>query len=161
MVGAPESPAPTPPGGPPSTFLSIDGGCSRIFSSASSALAPPEGPPSMFLSVDGGCSRITSSGTSRGPPSMFLSTDGGRSPTFSSNWPHLWIRSLSRCGPGGLCRYPKDRVTPYTSSKSRQGARRASTCCHISCSFGPHHPTEVGSGTTTCPAAPDLASLLR
>jgi hypothetical protein len=28
------------------------------------ALAPPEGPPSMFLSFDGGRSRIPSSGTS-------------------------------------------------------------------------------------------------
>jgi hypothetical protein len=36
MVGAPESPAPAPPGGPPSTFLSVDGGCSRIFSSGTS-----------------------------------------------------------------------------------------------------------------------------
>jgi hypothetical protein len=33
--------------------------------------------------------------------------------------------------------------------------------CHVSCSFVPHLPVEVGSGVATCPAAPDLASLLR
>jgi hypothetical protein len=33
--------------------------------------------------------------------------------------------------------------------------------CHIRCSFGPHLPAEVDSGATTCPAASDLASLLR
>jgi hypothetical protein len=43
----------------------------------------------------------------------------------------------------------------------RQGAVRASKRCHISCSFGPHLPTEVGSGAATCPAASDLTSLLR
>jgi hypothetical protein len=32
MVGTPRSPARAPPGGPPSTFLSVDGGHSRIFS---------------------------------------------------------------------------------------------------------------------------------
>jgi hypothetical protein len=35
-------------------------------------------------------------------------------------WPHPRVRSLSRGGPGGHCRYPKDRVTPHTSIKSRQ-----------------------------------------
>jgi hypothetical protein len=35
-------------------------------------------------------------------------------------WPHRWIRSLSRGGPGGHCRYPEDRVPPCTSFKSRQ-----------------------------------------
>jgi hypothetical protein len=34
-------------------------------------------------------------------------------------------------------------------------------CCHTSCGPGPHLPTEVGSGATTCPTTPDLASLLR
>jgi hypothetical protein len=36
-------------------------------------------------------------------------------------WPHLWVHSLSRGGPGGHCRYPVDRVPPHTSSKSRRG----------------------------------------
>jgi hypothetical protein len=58
-------------------------------------------------------------------------------------------------------RYPTDRVPPHTSSKSRQVAGSASTCCHVSCSFRSHLPTEVDSGTITCSAAPDLASLLR
>jgi hypothetical protein len=49
---------------------------------------------------------------------------------------------------------------PYTSSKSRQGARCASTWCHIICSFRPHLTTEVDSDATTCPAALDFTSLL-
>jgi hypothetical protein len=53
MVGAFGSLALTPPRGPLSMFLSVDGGCSRI-------------PPSMFLSNDGGRSGIPSSGTSQG-----------------------------------------------------------------------------------------------
>jgi hypothetical protein len=35
-------------------------------------------------------------------------------------WPDPRIRSLSRGGPGGHCRYPEDRVPPRTSIKSRQ-----------------------------------------
>jgi hypothetical protein len=77
------------------------------------------------------------------------------------NWPHLRVRSLSQGGPGGLYRYPENRVSLYTSFKSRQGPVRASMRYHVSCSFGPHLPAEVGSGATTCPAAPDHASLLR
>jgi hypothetical protein len=60
----------------------------------------------------------------------------------------------------GLYQYPEDRVPPHSSSKSRE-AGRASTRCHISCSFGPHLPVEVCSGATTCPTALDLVSLLR
>jgi hypothetical protein len=63
--------------------------------------------------------------------------------------------------PVGVCRHHEDRVPPHTSSKSRQGAGRVSTRCHISCSFGPHLPVEVGFGATTCPVAPNLTSLLR
>jgi hypothetical protein len=43
----------------------------------------------------------------------------------------------------------------------RQRVVRASKCCHVSCSFGPHLPAEVGFGAATCPAASDLTSLLR
>jgi hypothetical protein len=60
-----------------------------------------------------------------------------------------------------LWKYPEDRVPPHISSKSGQVAGCASTRCNINCSFGPHLPAEVGSGATTCPAAPDLTSLLR
>jgi hypothetical protein len=35
-------------------------------------------------------------------------------------WPHPWVHSLSRGGPGGHCRYPEDRVPLRTSFKSRQ-----------------------------------------
>jgi hypothetical protein len=45
--------------------------------------------------------------------------------------------------------------------KTGYGAWRASTRCHVSCSFRPHLPVEVGSSATTCPVAPDLTSLLR
>jgi hypothetical protein len=34
-------------------------------------------------------------------------------------------------------------------------------CRHVSHSFGPHLPTQEGSGAATCPTAPDPASLLR
>jgi hypothetical protein len=57
-----------------------------------------------------------------------------------------------------LCRYPKDRVPPHTSSKSRQGAGRVSTRCHASCSSGPRLPVEVGFGAATCLAAPSPAA---
>jgi hypothetical protein len=70
------------------------------------------------------------------------------------------VRWDSVC-PSENCRHPEDHVPPHTSSKSRQGAERASTRCHTSCSFGPHLPTDVGSGATTCHATPDLTSLLR
>jgi hypothetical protein len=55
----------------------------------------------------------------------------------------------------------EDQVPPHTSSKSRQGTGRASTRCHISCSFEPHLLAEVGSDAVMCPMALDLTSLLR
>jgi hypothetical protein len=84
MVGALGSTALAPPkGDPPLTFLSIDGECSRIYSSGTSQETrrrcflvlmvgaprrqhPPGVPPSKFLSVDGERSRIYSSSTSQG-----------------------------------------------------------------------------------------------
>jgi hypothetical protein len=33
-------------------------------------------------------------------------------------------------------------------------------CCHVSHSFGPRLPAQEGSGATTCPTAPNPASLL-
>jgi hypothetical protein len=62
MVGAPGSPAPAPPKGPPSIFFNVDGGCSWISISTRQG-----GPPSIFLSVDGGRFEISSSCTSNGP----------------------------------------------------------------------------------------------
>jgi hypothetical protein len=105
----------------------------------SSALAPPGGPLSTFLSVDGGRSWISSSGTSRGPPSMFLSVDGGRSRIFSSGtswipdgdrwWPLSEIPATPLKGPaidffnfsGGCCRTCRQHPPwglPSTSSTS-------------------------------------------
>jgi hypothetical protein len=50
---------------------------------------------------------------------------------------------------------------PRIQALSRQGAGHTSTRCHVSYTFGPHLPAEVGSGAATCPSALDLASLLR
>jgi hypothetical protein len=59
------------------------------------------------------------------------------------------------------CRYPADRVPSRTGLKTRQGAGRASMRCHVPYSSRPYLATEVGSGTATCPKAPDLSSRLR
>jgi hypothetical protein len=56
--------------------------------------------------------------------------------------------------------YPANRVPLYISLKSRQGAGRAPTCCHVPCSTEPYPPVKVGSGATTCPVAPDPASMI-
>jgi hypothetical protein len=148
-----------PPRGPSSTFLSVDGGRSPTFSSRSPALVPPRARRRCFLALMVGAPGSPAPTPPGGPPSTFLSVDGGRSRIFSSNWPYLWVHSLSQGGPGGLCRYLE--VPPHISSKSRQGAGHASTRCHVSCSFRPHLPVEVGSGAVTCPSAPVLASLMR
>jgi hypothetical protein len=77
MVGAPGSPTPTPPGGPPLTFLSVVGGRSRISVSIlpgarrqyflALVVGTPRSPtPSIFLSVGGGHSQISNSDTSQG-----------------------------------------------------------------------------------------------
>jgi hypothetical protein len=103
MVGAPGSPAPTPPRGTTVDVFYIDSGRSCISVSTSQgarrqcflalmvgalgslALTPPRGEPSTFLRVDGGCSRISSSGTSRGTSSMFftLMVDAPGSPALA------------------------------------------------------------------------------
>jgi hypothetical protein len=61
----------------------------------------------------------------------------------------------------GQCRYPADRIPPHAGFKSRQGARRASTRYHVLYSPRLCLPGEVGSSATTCPTAPDPASLSR
>jgi hypothetical protein len=69
-------------------------------------------------------------------------------------WPHPWVHSLSRGGPGGHCRYPEDRVPPRTSIKSRQcllppdwGQLRAATCPRGS---GSRLLARGSSGAATC-----------
>jgi hypothetical protein len=79
MVDAPGSTALARPGGPLSTFLSIDGERSRISSSDTS-----RGPAIDVSYVDCGHSRISSSGTSRGPVVDVSHIDGGRSRITSS-----------------------------------------------------------------------------
>jgi hypothetical protein len=75
-------------------------------------------------------------------------------------WPALITPIYNDDGYGlcNPCRYPEDRVPPYISSKSRQGAGRVFTRCHTSCSSGPRLPAEVGFGAATCPAAPAPAA---
>jgi hypothetical protein len=76
-------------------------------------------------------------------------------------WPHLRVCCLPRGGSGDHCRYPTDRVQPFTSFKSRQRGGRATTCHHVSRSTEICLPAEVGSEATTCPAAPEPASLVQ
>jgi hypothetical protein len=107
------------------------------------------------------CSEPSSS-TSRSPSiDLPLRRSGPNLPLENIYWPHLWVCGLCRGGIGGCCRYPTDRVPPHTSFKSRQGAGHASTRCDLPDSSRPHLTIEVDSGGVTCPAAPDLASLLR
>jgi hypothetical protein len=100
------------------------------------------------VTVPSGTSNIATSRTIHGsphfnraaPPLRNRNVPGSERLLGKGCWPHPRVRSLSRGGPGGQCRYPEDRVPPHTSSKSRQKIRRA------------HMPT--------CPMAPDPASRL-
>jgi hypothetical protein len=51
-------------------------------------------------------------------------------------------------------------TTSHICMSSRQRAGCAIMCCHVYHSSGPRLPSEEGSGITTCPVAPDPASLL-
>jgi hypothetical protein len=101
------------PGGPLSTFLSVDGGCPRFSSSGTSqgayrryflalmvgalgsqALAPPGGPPLTLFMLMVGAPGSPALAPQRGPPSTFHSIDGGCSRISSSG--------TSR---GGRCRH--------------------------------------------------------
>jgi hypothetical protein len=73
---------------------------------------------------------------------------------FTLHTHYRWLKDKT------LMSAPWRPVPPHISFKLRQGAGRASTRCHASCSFRPHLPTEVGSGAATCPATLDLTSLL-
>jgi hypothetical protein len=61
MVGDPRSPSAPARGARHRCFLAL-----IVDALGSPALTPPRGPPSMFLSVDGGRSRISGSRTSQG-----------------------------------------------------------------------------------------------
>jgi hypothetical protein len=82
MVDASGSTTPAPPRGPPSTFLSVDGGRSQIYSSSTSQ----GGPPSTFFSVDAGRFWVYSSSTSQGVCrrrflALMVGTPGSTAPT--------------------------------------------------------------------------------
>jgi hypothetical protein len=72
-------------------------------------------------------------------------------------WPHPRVRSLSRGGPEGHCRYPEDRIPPHISIKSRQRllppgwgqlrGRHVSPCLRLPL------PARGSTGATTCPVA--------
>jgi hypothetical protein len=78
MVGAPDSTAPAPPKEPTVDIFYVDGGYFWIFISTHQGAHHR-------CSVDGRCSRIYSSSTSQGAPSMFLSVDGGHFWIYSFN----------------------------------------------------------------------------
>jgi hypothetical protein len=89
----------------------------------------------MFLSIDGGCSQIFSSGTSQGgSSSTFLSIDDGRSQISSSDIfqgaRHRRFLALMVGGPGSPAPPPKGATTDvlqlsgsqsHTSSNTTQG----------------------------------------
>jgi hypothetical protein len=87
----------------------------------------------------------------------------GEAPNEFQKISQILSGSKKNCGSvqHDICQYPEDRVPPHTRSKSKQGARRASSRCHIRCSFGPHLPVEVDSGADMRHAASNLSSLLR
>jgi hypothetical protein len=67
----------------PSTFLSIDGGCSRIYSSDTS-----QGLAVDVCYIDGGRFRISVSTSQRGPPSMFFTLMvGAPGSPLAPRWP--------------------------------------------------------------------------
>jgi hypothetical protein len=57
----------------------------------------------------------------------------------------------------GYGRHPEDRVPPHRSSKSRQGAWRASTHYHVCCSFGPLLPAEEVASALPCVPRPQTS----
>jgi hypothetical protein len=70
-------------------------------------------------------------------------------------WPHPRVRSLSRGGPEGHCRYPEDRIPPHISIKSTQrllppgwGQLRGR---HVSPWLRLPLPARGSTGATTCP----------
>jgi hypothetical protein len=60
-----------------------------------------------------------------------------------------WIHYLSRGGPGGHCRYPKDQVPPRTSSRSRHANHTPLRVVNLSM----NRTARGSSRATTCPAA--------
>jgi hypothetical protein len=70
------------------------GGFCRRCAPEPSALAPPGVPPSTFLSVDGGCSRTSSFGTSQGPVVDVFNFGGGRYRTCCQHPPGVRHRRL-------------------------------------------------------------------
>jgi hypothetical protein len=74
MVHAPGSLAPAPPRGPPSTFLSVDGGRSRIFVSTRQGARCRR-----FLTLMVGAPGSTATATPRGPVIDVCYVDGERS----------------------------------------------------------------------------------
>jgi hypothetical protein len=86
------------------------------------------------------------------PTGVALSVNVGKpsTPMAVRSTTNLWTTPPTRSTTLRTCRYPEDRVPPHTSSKSRQGAWRASMRCRVRYSFGPHLPAEVGFGAATC-----------
>jgi hypothetical protein len=117
-------------------------------------------PTSIFFSVDGGHFWISVTAP-KGAASSTTKEKIQKRCVEKRCWSHLRARYLPRGGPGGHYRYPEDQVPLHTSFKMRQREECASVHCHMPCGSGPCLPTKAGSNATTCPSAPDPASLLR
>jgi hypothetical protein len=74
-------------------------------------------------------------------------------------WSHPWVRSLSRGGPGGHCRYPADRVPMCTRFKRSAPQLQIHSRCQeaLALRHAPRHrarhPPKEGSSVATCPMA--------
>jgi hypothetical protein len=68
------------------------------------------------------------------------------------------VHCLSRGGPGGHCRYPKDQVPPRTSSKSRQKVRHANHMLPRVVNLSMNRTARGSSGAAMCPTAPAPAA---
>jgi hypothetical protein len=88
------------------------------------------------VTVPPGASNITTSCVNHGLPRINRAAPSLQNSNIQDTerlhgkgcWPHPRARSLSWGGPGGHCRYPKDRVPPRTSSKSRQKPGQLRSC---------------------------------
>jgi hypothetical protein len=119
--------------GPPSTSSR------KVVGAPGSPASPPRGPAIDIFKINVGRSRTSDTPPPQGACYLFNWQDKNSEKPSGEMicWPHHRIRSLSQGGLRGHYRYPADRVPMRTSFKIRQVAGRASTRCHVPCSFGP------------------------
>jgi hypothetical protein len=118
------------------------------------------------MTVLPGAPNITTTRANRGPPRIRRTAEPLQNPNVQSSerlhgegcWPHLWVHSLSWGGPGGHCRYLKDRVPPRISFKSKM---KDKTGAHARMSRGSHLLAQGSSRAATCLIAPAPATRAR